>query len=213
MRPNKVEIAVQCSPDVLVLVIQFTISFLYLKKENVEIYLYQLSFIKLWSQHKKKFVTAISENRTHWMSTLDQLNSANLPRSVGKRIGFNGMSTCLSLFYAESRGRQPPARRPYPTIRVIFVRPAVLHWVDITLHYNWLTVRRIFKIKISVRIHNWLRQKIYKLLSGKSSWQMRNWLYHYLEVHMVVNNFFSKWNTESFKIKLFWHLNCELMLN
>ena len=45
--------------------------------------------------------------------------------------------------------------------REIFVRSAILHWVDIMLHYNWLTVRRIFEIEILVRIHGWLLLEIY----------------------------------------------------
>ena len=45
--------------------------------------------------------------------------------------------------------------------RVIFVRPAILHLIDILLHYNWLSVRRIFEIEISVGIHSLLLQEIY----------------------------------------------------
>ena len=50
---------------------------------------------------------------------------------------------------------------PAGHMQVIFVWPAILHWLDITLHYNWLTERRIFEIEISVRIHSWLLQETY----------------------------------------------------
>ena len=58
-------------------------------------------------------------------------------------------------------GVSNPSSQATSGLRVIFVRPAIFHWIDIRLYFKWFTMWRIFEIEISVGIHCWLPQEIY----------------------------------------------------
>ena len=89
------------------------------------------------------------------LASLDNFVEArNLPNHTRLSDAHLILSECYSAHF-HGRGLQPA---DHIWLSSDFVWTAIFHWVDATFRFNWLTVRRIFDIKISVRIHCWLLQ-------------------------------------------------------
>ena len=130
----------------------------------------------------------------------------NLNRGMYKIIPESVIFSIRFLIEVIDQGLATPGARNTSGPRVIFARHTILHWIKITLHYNWFTAGRIIEIEITVQIHCWFLQEIYiAKRKMKTSWLMRNWWYPYLEVLLLVNNFFSKRKyTSHLKNKVAW---------